>query len=272
MVNAAVENFICRSTKFGAERRGNKMLLDGRFAHSGSEQLSVAQVWDAVADTSDLQAPPPRLSGRHTVHIVADEALQRAATARAIFASGHHAEVYTDVAELVDHSPTGGTVLVHEWGKLGAASVCQALAQQGIWLPVMGFGIEIDASRIVAGMKAGAMDYIVGTLSVTTILAKLDECSRESTAVFEARDRRAKARAVLVRLSDRERQVLDMLATGLSNKEMARELGISPRTVEIHRMKMMVKIGASSSTHAVRIHIDALDGDRSAGLDNRTNS
>lgn len=51
----------------------------------------------------------------------------------------------------------------------------------------------------------------------------------------------------------RQRQVLDLVCTGLSNKEIAREMGISPRTVEIHRAKAMSCIGATSATHAVAL-------------------
>lgn len=238
------------------------MLLEDRFGYSGFEQQGVADAFgfeDTIADFSDSASSSSGLSARHTIHVVADEAQHRAAMARMIFASGHHAEVYNDAEELVEHRPTAGIVLVHESGKLGASVVCRALSLNALWLPVIGFGAEVDASRIVAGMKAGAMDYFVGPISPGTMLAKLRECAREATAVSEMRGRQAAARSVLGKLSDRERQVLDLLATGLSNKAMARDLGISPRTVEIHRMKMMGKIGATSGAHAVRIRIDALE-------------
>jgi two-component system, LuxR family, response regulator FixJ len=239
------------------------MLLEDQFGHSGFEQKSAEDAFgfqSAIENSDATSSQPPELSTRHTVHVVAEQALQRAAMARMIFASGHHAEVYNDAAELVAHHPTAGIVLVHESGKLGAAVVCQALAKNGLWLPVIGFGVEVDACRIVAGMKAGAMDYLVGLISPPTMLTKLQDCAKEAEAVSEIRGRRADARSVLTKLSDRERQVLDLLAAGLSNKEMARDLGISPRTVEIHRMKMMGKIGASSSAYAVRMRIEALEG------------
>lgn len=57
----------------------------------------------------------------------------------------------------------------------------------------------------------------------------------------------------LPRDGTRERQVLDLLCTGSSNKEIARELGISSRTVEIHRMKALRRLGAKNGTHAVSI-------------------
>jgi len=239
------------------------MLLEDRLGHASFGQQSVNDAFgvrDVIAGSFGISSPAAGSSVRHTVHVVADEAQQRAAMARLIFAAGHHAEVYNDAEELVEHHPTSGIVLVHEAGRLGARFVCPALANNALWLPVIGFGAQVDASRIVAGMKAGAMDYLVGSLTSGTIIAKLQECAKEAEAVAEVRGRQAAARSVLARLSERERQVLDLLATGLSNKEMARSLGISPRTVEIHRMKMMGKIGATSGAHAVRIRIDALEG------------
>lgn len=194
---------------------------------------------------------------RHTAHVVAAAAQQRAAMARILFASGQHAEVYTDPHELVDHRPSSGIVLVHESDCFGVVEVCSALAAHGFWLPVIGFGEEIDADRIIAGMKAGALNYIVGHASAGVVLKKMDECAREASVLEVAHRQRVEAKSRIAKLSDRERQVLDLLASGLSNKAIARDLGISPRTVEIHRMKMMGKLGASSSADAIRIQVDA---------------
>jgi FixJ family two-component response regulator len=71
------------------------------------------------------------------------------------------------------------------------------------------------------------------------------------------RARIAEAWERLTRLSLREREVLDRLADGGSNKTIARDLAISPRTIEIHRMKIMGKLGACHAAEAIRIPIDA---------------
>jgi len=65
------------------------------------------------------------------------------------------------------------------------------------------------------------------------------------------------ARSRIENLSTREREVLDWLAQGSSNKAIARELQISPRTVEIHRANMMSKLGASHAADAVRLRLEA---------------
>lgn len=65
------------------------------------------------------------------------------------------------------------------------------------------------------------------------------------------------ARRLIEDLSEREREVLDLLVDGGSNKRIARELSISPRTVEIHRANMMQKLGAGHVAEAIRLRLDA---------------
>lgn len=198
-------------------------------------------------------------SARITLHVVAEESQQRAAMSRLIVSAGHHAQVYSSNAELVGDRPTSGVVLVHDFGALCTAQACNALSNAGLWLPVIGFGEDISPSRIVAGMKAGAMDYLVGEICPEALLAKILQWGTEAEAVSSIQKRRAMARAALGKLTIREREVLDLLVTGEANKGIARKLEISPRTVEIHRMRVLAKLGATSAAHAVSIRLDALD-------------
>ncbi|WP_246449656.1 response regulator transcription factor [Qipengyuania soli] len=89
----------------------------------------------------------------------------------------------------------------------------------------------------------------------------------EAGAFADAHRRMIEARNRIAVLSTREREVLDWLAEGCSNKLIASEMSISPRTVEIHRAKMMSKLGADHVSQAVRLRMEAnLEGNVSSRL------
>jgi two-component system, LuxR family, response regulator FixJ len=237
------------------------MLFQERIGHCDFEEQRTAYAFQPEEALGASNGPwsSENVPAIHTVHVVANDAEQKALVERAIFASGHHAKGYRNTEDLIKRRPSEGIVFAHESAEVGTSVVCQALSTNALWLPVIGFGSEIDASRIVAGMKAGAMDFLIGAVSAETIAVTLHECAIKGKAVSKIRGRRAAARSVLCKLSHRERQVLDGISAGLSNKEMAQDFGISPRTVEVHRMNMMGKIGATSIIHVVRFRIDALE-------------
>ena len=111
-----------------------------------------------------------------------------------------------------------------------------------------------DVPMAVRAIKLGAMDFIEKPFSAETIMrsirAALAICRAAPAAEPEA-DRR------FARLTEREREVLEQLVVGRSNKAIALELGISPRTVEIHRARVMEKMQAQSLSHLVRMALAA---------------
>lgn len=177
--------------------------------------------------------------------------------ARLAFSLGHHAEVYTDVEELVAHAPTSGVILAreHEYGF--CPILLKRLTACGLWLPLLGFADQLTIDAVVRGLKAGVLDYLIGAASTAQIARKLQACHAEAVEIFAAQQHKADAARLVKRLSSREFEVLSHLSNGLSNKEIARALDISPRTVEIHRMKMMGKIGAHHCAEAIRIYLVA---------------
>ncbi len=171
---------------------------------------------------------------------------------------GYHCEPYADFSELAAHPPRNGIIVIRDdpaFGGIGES--LDRLLALGIWLPVVAIDFEPSPSRVVEAVKQGALDYLVLPANPDRLAASIARILREADSVSEVRMQALSARKLLATLSGRERQVLEGLARGGSNKEIARTLDISPRTVEIHRANLMNKLGAKRAVEAVRIKLDA---------------
>jgi two-component system response regulator FixJ len=114
-----------------------------------------------------------------------------------------------------------------------------------------------DVPLAVRAMKAGAVDFIEKPFASEAILGSLDTALSRLAAPSEQDPTAAAAEAKLALLSPREREVLEGLLAGLPNKTIAYDLAISPRTVEIHRARVMDKMGARSLSELVRLALAA---------------
>jgi FixJ family two-component response regulator len=195
---------------------------------------------------------------RVTLHILDGDSARRAQLARLAFAAGHHAEIYANAEELLSHAPSSGIVLAHDTpAGEGVPALIAAMMRAGQWLPVIAISENPDTEAVVRSIKAGALDYLGVPQQIAPLNEAVAKAAREAETHRAQRARSAEARQRISRLSLREREVLDRLAEGCSNKAIARDLEISPRTVEIHRMKMMGKLGARHAAEAVRLRIEA---------------
>jgi two-component system, LuxR family, response regulator FixJ len=195
---------------------------------------------------------------RTGLHFVGGNSRLRAEVARVAFALGHHAEVYADLDELLDRAPNEGIVIAVEEGEgTRAHDVLRRLAKRSLWLPVVMASPDPELEQVVTAIKAGALDFLSLPLELGTFARRLAEILAEAGEHAERRRRQIEAQHAIAKLSPREREVLELLSAGCSNKEIAANLAISPRTVEIHRGNMMAKLRAGHAADAVRLWVGA---------------
>ncbi|AZO01450.1 response regulator transcription factor FixJ [Mesorhizobium sp. M9A.F.Ca.ET.002.03.1.2] len=127
------------------------------------------------------------------------------------------------------------------------------LRTRGHTLPVIVMTGHADVALAVQAMKEGAADFIEKPFDDELLIDAIRSALDNRNPVHAVHPQSAEINGRLSTLSERERQVLDGLVSGLANKTIAYDLGISPRTVEIHRANVMSKMGASSLSHLVRM-------------------
>jgi two-component system response regulator FixJ len=126
------------------------------------------------------------------------------------------------------------------------------LKARGVTLPLMFITGHGDVPVAVTAMKAGAVDFIEKPFEDETLLAAIDRAIRLSRESQHRDAEVAETRRRIDELTAREREVLVCLAQGKQNKVIGLELGISPRTVEIHRARVLEKMAARSLSDLVR--------------------
>jgi FixJ family two-component response regulator len=127
------------------------------------------------------------------------------------------------------------------------------LSRLGILLPIIFLTGHGDISLSVRAVRAGAIDFLTKPVTATTLLESVRAALLESDKLNLQADRWQTAASRVTSLSEREREVMALIVEGLPNKEIARRLGISHRTVEIHKARIMNKTGAENVVDLVRI-------------------
>ena len=129
----------------------------------------------------------------------------------------------------------------------------RAMADRAIDLPVIILTGHGDVQVAVRAMKAGAVDFIEKPFNNELLLDRIQKAVAESVEADSARVEQHEIVSRVRLLTPRERQVLELVVAGESNKGVARHLGISEKTVEIHRARVMDKMRAKSLAHLVKM-------------------
>ncbi len=215
----------------------------------------------------------PTEGGRRqpTVHVVDDDQAVRRAIAMLLRSARLSTETYPSGMALLDAMPTAletrADCVLTDMRMLGldGLELLLCLRAGGFHGPVVVMTAHGDVPTAVRAMKAGAMDFIEKPFEDTVLLAVISAALDNAQALNpQALGGSADAAAQIAALSPREREVLNLLMAGKPNKMIARDLGLSPRTVEIHRARLMTRLGVGSLAEAVRIAVRA---ERSARVD-----
>ena len=194
------------------------------------------------------------------VYIVDDDDAVRDSLSVLLEAIGHHVRTFGLAKDFLDAAPTlpiGCLVADIRMPGMDGLELQRALNEQALQFPVIVITGHGDVPLAVRAMKAGALDFIEKPFATPTILASV-EAALSRIESLEQHDPVAEAAlAKLDLLSPREREVLEGLLAGLPNKTIAYDLAISPRTVEIHRARVMDKMGARSLSELIRLALAA---------------
>jgi two-component system response regulator FixJ len=202
------------------------------------------------------------MSSQWHLHVIDPDVRRRARIAFELREMHVHNEIYESIEEFVSGGRSADAVLLFDEAEAdGSEDLTRLLDPASGNVPVALYSEAPMPERIVDVLRGGAVDYLVWPFARDLLKSAMNRLRDEEVQRELRRRRELSAKTALESLSDRETDVLELMMFGDSNKEIAQRLGISPRTVEIHRGNMMRKLKARSSTDAVRIGLLAgLDG------------
>ena len=132
----------------------------------------------------------------------------------------------------------------------------EALNERGAVIPVIFITGHGDIPMAVEAMRHGAFDFLQKPFRDQDLLDRIQRAIAKDAELRQSLGEHARIRTHLESLTPREREVLDLMTQGKQNKSIALDLGVSPRTVEIHRARVMEKMNAHSVAELVRMMLD----------------
>jgi FixJ family two-component response regulator len=193
------------------------------------------------------------------VHLVEDDESARVATARFLRARGYDVRLYASAEEFIDAAPVGqaGCLLLDlRLPGTSGLDLQQLLPRWAASLPIVFLTGQGQISDAVTAMKAGAVDFLSKTVDGDDLVAAIERALVRGAEAREGQARRQAAEARYARLTPREQEVFAHLISGQLNKQVGYDLGISERTVKIHRHQVLAKMDADSIADLVRLAAD----------------
>jgi RNA polymerase sigma factor (sigma-70 family) len=197
-----------------------------------------------------------------TVFVVDDDPAMRDALGWLLRSAGHTVEAFPSAEAFLaadDPERPGCLVLDVRMPGMDGLALQAALNARGASRPAVILTGHADVALAVQAVKAGAVDFLEKPFDDAVLLARVAEALAADDRLRVAQAEREAVRDRLAALTPREQEVLELIVAGHANKEIAAVLGVSPRTVEVHRARVMEKTGAQSVAELVRLVLAAGD-------------
>lgn len=194
------------------------------------------------------------------IAVVDDDPSVRQAFARLLRTDGHHVEVFGCARELLAHPGLVGfscILLDVNLPDLDGLNLQAALAELDYTPPIVFITGHGDIPLAVRAIQAGALDFLAKPCAADRILDAVERALRIDVERRSRHRVRAAEQARLACLTPREQQVLAGVVAGLRNKQIAANLGISEKTVKVHRCHIMEKLNVRSVAELVRIDVES---------------
>ena len=196
------------------------------------------------------------------IHLVDDDAAFRRSMVFLLESMGWPVQAHASAADYLDAGlpaleQTGCLLLDVRMPGMSGLELQQALIARGCRLPIVFITGHGDVELAVQAMKHGAFDFLEKPFKDQRLLDVVSAALRQREADLVSSERAQQAGDRLARLSPREAEVARLVAQGLPNKLVARELDISEKTVHIHRQHVMEKTGLGSAAELARLILQA---------------
>ena len=196
------------------------------------------------------------MSDKRHVYVVDDDSMIRRSLVFYLSTMGYDARPYVGGSDFLDDAPTlspGCVVLDVRMPELDGLQVLQALGPRLAQFSVIVMTGHADVPIAVQALKGGAVDFIEKPFTDDVLLTAVKGAVAVNQQTQSANAQAGQTRALLDTLTAREREVLEGLLVGHPNKTIAFDLGMSPRTVEVHRARIMQKMQARSLSALIRM-------------------
>ncbi len=191
-----------------------------------------------------------------TVCVVDDDPVVREAILALLKRKGFAVRGFGDATDFLGAVEAGGAacaILDFRLPGMSGLEIAAELRERGQKLPIVFLSGEADIPTTVSALKLGAVDFLTKPAHPERLLGVVEELLAEAERLQASEQRNAEAAGVIDGLTRRERDVMDGMLRGLQNKQIARVLGISHRTVEIHRARVMHKTHAANLLELARL-------------------